>query len=348
MWPFGNPATGIRSAFRAAVRDGTAVSRASRGGLAGLACGLALLAAAGAHAQTYPTRPIRIIVPLAPGGGTDLVTRVIAQKLSEQMGVSVIVDNRGGAGTVIGTELLSKAPADGYTLGTMPAEFTPNPSLRKLPYDTLNDFGCIIQMTSGQFLLSTHPSVPVKTVRQLVALARARPGQLTFASSGIASANHLAVMLFQQLTDTKVIHVPYKSGGQANTALLGGETDFLFSNTASAIPHVKSGKLRAIATTGPRRSLVAPQIPTVAESGVPKFVVTGFYLLVGRAGLPAGIAATLNAEVTKALGAADVRARLAEYGAEPAGGTPEACTDLIRAELVRWEPLVKASGAARE
>jgi tripartite-type tricarboxylate transporter receptor subunit TctC len=296
-------------------------------------------------AQSYPARPIRIVVPLAPGGGTDLVTRLVAQRLSEQLGVTVIVDNRAGGGTVIGTELVAKAPPDGYTLGTMAAEFTINPSMRKLPYDTIADFTCISQMTSGQFMLSTHPSVPVKTVKQLVALARARPGSLTFGSSGPGSANHLAGMLFQQATSTRLIHVPYKGGGPANIALLQGETDFMFSNTASAIPHVRNGRLRAIATTGPRRSLVAPDVPTVAESGVPGFVVTGYYLLVGRAGIPQPIVAQVNAEVAKALAAPAVKARLDEYGAEPVGGSSQACAELVRSEIAKWGPVVKSSGA---
>jgi tripartite-type tricarboxylate transporter receptor subunit TctC len=302
-----------------------------------------------AQAQSYPARPIRIVVPLAPGGGTDLVTRVVAQRLGEQLGQSVIVDNRGGGGTVIGTELVARAPADGYTLGTMPAEFTINPSMKKhLPYDTIGDFSCVVQMTSGQYLLSTHPSVPVKTVQQLLALARSRPGQLTFGSSGPGSANHLAGMLFQQLTGTKLIHVPYKSGGQANSALLGGQTDFMFSNTASVISHVRAGRLRAIAATGPRRSPVAPDVPTMMESGVPKFVVTGFYLLIARAGTPQNVVSLLNAEVRKALEAPAVKARLDEFGAEPAGASPEACNDFVRAEIAKWAPVVKASGAASD
>jgi tripartite-type tricarboxylate transporter receptor subunit TctC len=231
----------------------------------------------------------------------------------------------------------------------MAAEFTINPSMRKkLPYDTIKDFACISQITSGQFFLSTHPSVPVKTVQQFVGLAKSRPGQLTFGSSGLGSANHLAGMLFQQLTGTKLIHVPYKGGGLANSALLGGETDFMFSNTASAIPFVKSGRLRAIATTGTRRSSVAPEIPTIAESGIPGFVVTGFYLLVARAGTPRSIVNLLSSEISKALEASIVKTRLAEYGAEAVGSSPEACTEFVVSEIAKWAPVVKASGAATD
>jgi tripartite-type tricarboxylate transporter receptor subunit TctC len=297
-------------------------------------------------AQTYPSRTIRVIVPLAPGGGTDLVTRLVSQKMSEQLGVSIIVDNRGGGGTVIGTELLARATPDGYTLAAAAAELSINPSLRKLPYDTIKDFTCVTQMTSGEYFLSTHPSVPVKNIRQLIAIAKSRPAQVTFGSSGAGSANHLAGMWLQQLTGIKLIHVPYKGGGPANAALLSGETDFMFSNTASAIPHVKSGRLRAIASTGSQRSPIAPDVPTIAESGVPQFVVTGFYLLLAPAGIPRAIVTRLNAEVAKALEAPAVRTRLAELGAHPVGSSPEACADLIKSEIAKWAPVVKASGAA--
>jgi tripartite-type tricarboxylate transporter receptor subunit TctC len=311
-----------------------------------IACGFAWTAASKAFAQNYPNRPVRIIVPLAPGGGTDLVTRLFAQKLTEQLGNPFIVDNRAGGGTVIGTELVAKSIPDGYTLGAMAPEFTINPSLRKLPYDTVRDFTCVAQMTSGQYFLSTHPSVPVRTIRQLVSLAKSRPGQLTFGSSGAGSANHLAGMLLQQMTGVRLVHVPYRSGGLANSALLSGETDFMFSNTASAIPHVKSGRLRAIAATGSRRSPVAPEIPTISESGVPGFVVTGFYVLVARAGVPQLIISALNSEVARALESTVVRNRLAELGAEPANGSAETCGAFISSEISKWAPVVKASGAA--
>jgi len=307
---------------------------------------LAWIPAAGA--QNYPGRPVRIIVPLAPGGGTDLVTRLFATKLAEQTGGSFIVDNRAGGGTVIGTEFVARSAPDGYTLGAQAPEFTINPSLRRLPYDTLKDFSCIAQMTSGQYFLSTHPSVPVRTVKQLVALARSRPGQLTFGSSGVGSANHLSGMLLQQMTGTRLVHVPYRSGGLANAALLSGETDFMVSNTASAIPHIKAGRLRGIATTGPKRSPAAPDIPTVAESGVPGYVVTGFYLLIGRAGIPQGIVSALNAGIARAQESPEVKTRLAELGAEPAGVSPEACAEFVRSEIAKWAPVVKASGATAD
>lgn len=297
------------------------------------------------NAQTYPNRTIRVIVPLAPGGGTDLVTRIVSQQLSELLASPIIVENRPGGGTVIGTEAIARAAPDGYTLGAAAAELSINPSLRKLPYDTVRDFTCITQMTSGQFFLSTHPSVPVKTVKQFVALAKSRPGEITYGSSGPGSANQLAGVLLQQLAKIKLLHVPYKSGGLANTALLSGEVDFLFSNTASAIPHVRSGRIRAIATTGLNRSPIAPEVPTVSESGVPQFDVRGFYLLLGPAGIPQPIVTKLNGEIVKALKVPAVKNRLDQLGAEPVGSAPEACSELIRSEIAKWEPVVKASGA---
>jgi tripartite-type tricarboxylate transporter receptor subunit TctC len=310
--------------------------------------GLACMYVTPCLAQSYPSKTVRVVVPLSPGGGTDLVVRLVTQKMSEQMGTSIIVDNRPGGGTVIGTEVVSRAVPDGYVLGAAAPELVINPTLRKLPYDTVRDFSCITQLTSGQYFLSTHPSVPVTNVQQFIALARSRPGQITYGSSGPGSANHLAGMLLQQLTGTKLIHVPYKGGGPANAALLSGETDFMFSNMASAIGHVKAGRLRAIASTGSRRSPLAPQVPTIAESGIPQFVVTGFYLLLAPAGTPASVIAKLNAESAKALEAAAIKQRLGELGQEPVGSSPEACAALITSEIAKWAPLVKASGAATQ
>lgn len=308
---------------------------------------LALVMVAGAtagNAQPYPGKTIRMVVPIAAGGGTDAMARLISQKLSEQMGVTVFVDNRPGAGTVIGTEHFSKAAPDGYTLMTVAPEFSINPSLRKLPYDPIRDFIMITQLTSGQYFLTTHPTVPVKTPQQFLALAKARPGQITFGSSGTGSANHLAGVLFQHMTGTKMIHVPYKSAGPAGAALIGGEIDYMFSNVASAITHVRSGRLRAIAVTGEKRSPVAPDIPTITESAVPGFVVTGFFIMLAPAGTPREIVNKVNAEAARALQSADLRERLAALGLEPVGSTPEAAAAFIKAEIAKWAPVVKAAG----
>ncbi|MBC7778924.1 MAG: tripartite tricarboxylate transporter substrate binding protein [Proteobacteria bacterium] len=298
-----------------------------------------------AWAQAYPAKPIRMIVPISAGGGTDAMGRLIAQRLGDQMGVSIFVDNRPGAGTVIGTELVARAAPDGYTLMTVAPEFVINPGLRKLPYDPIKDFTVITQLTSGQYYLSTHPSVPVKTTREFIALAKARPGQVTFGSSGNGSANHLAGVLFQHMTGTRLVHVPYKGAGPAGAALIGGQIDFMFSNIASAIPYVKAGKLRVIAATGDKRSAVSPEVPTVAESGVPGFVVTGFYLLMAPAGIPREVLSRLHAESVKALQSATFKETLASLGLDPVGTSPEQASAFVQAEIAKWGPVIKAAGA---
>jgi tripartite-type tricarboxylate transporter receptor subunit TctC len=313
-----------------------------------IASALAVVAAllpAAAHAQSYPSKTIRMIVPIAPGGGTDTAGRMISQRLSEQMGVTVIVDNRAGAGTMIGTEMLAKSPPDGYTLMTVAPEFVINPSLRKLPYDTIRDFTCVTQLTSGQYFLSTHPTVPVKTTKQFIALAKSRPGEVSFGSSGTGSANHLAGVLFAHMTKTNLVHVPYKGAGPAGIALLSGEIDFMFGNVASSIPYVRQGKIRAIASTGAKRTPVAPEIPTVSESGVPGFVVVGFFLTVAPSGTPADVIAKLNSEAVKAVHSPAVKERLTSLGLEPVGNSSAECNKFVQSEIAKWAPIVKASGA---
>ena len=298
-----------------------------------------------AHAQAYPSKPIRIVVPIGPGGSTDMVGRLMGQRLAEQMGVSVYVDNRPGAGATIGSELVAKAPPDGYTLLTIAVEFTINPVLRKLPYDPIRDFSCVTQVTSSQYFLSTHPAVPVRTVQQFIALARSRPGEVTFGSSGPGSANHLAGVLFQQMTKTRLVHVPYKSAGQAGVALMSGEIDFMFSNVASAIAQVRAGRLRAIATTGTKRTPVAPEVPTLNEGALPGYIVTGFHLLFAPGATPPEILSRLNAEAVKAIQMPATRERLASLGLEPVGGSSADCAKLVKSDIARWEPVVKAGGA---
>jgi tripartite-type tricarboxylate transporter receptor subunit TctC len=273
------------------------------------------------------------------------VGRLVGQRLSEQMGVAVVTENRAGAGAVIGTEALAKSPPDGYTMMTIAVEFTINPALRKLPYDPIKDFTCVTQLTTSQYFLSTHPAIPVKDVKGFIALARSRPGEVNYASSGPGSANHLAGVLFQQMTGTKLVHVPYKSAGQAAIAVMSGEVAFMFSNVASVIEQVRAGKVRAIATTGPKRTPVAPDVPTVNESAVPGFIVTGFHLLMVPGATPAEIVAKLNAETVKALESAPVRERLTTLGLEPAGTSSAECAKHIEADIARWVPVVKAGGA---
>ena len=296
--------------------------------------------------QGYPSRPIRMIVALGAGGGTDVTGRIVAQKLSEQMGVPVVVENRPGAGTVIGTEQVAKSAADGYTLMTASPEISINPSLQaKLPYDTLKDLVAISQLTSGQYFLSTHPSVPVKSVKDLIALAKAKPGRVTYGSSGNGSANHLGGVLFQYLTGTTLVHVPYKSAAQSATALMSGETDFMVSSTTAAMTAIKSGRLRAIAVTGPKRLALTPDIPTVAESGVPGYEVTGWYMMLAPAAVPRDIIGKLHGEIVKAVHSAAVRERFTALGTEPVGTSPEACGEFLRAEIAKWTKVVRAAGA---
>jgi tripartite-type tricarboxylate transporter receptor subunit TctC len=310
---------------------------------------IALLAgmhATHAAAQTYPNRPIRMIVALGPGGGTDVTGRIVSQRLSEQMGVPVVVENRPGAGTVIGTEVVARAAPDGHTLMTSSPELSINPSLMsKLPYDTLKDFTAISQLTTGQYFLSTHPSVPVKNVRDLIALAKTKAGQVTYGSSGNGSANHLGGVLLQHMTGVKLVHVPYKSAAQAATALMSGEIDFMMSSTSAAISPIKSGRLRGIAVTGPKRLALTPEIPTVSESGVPGFEVTGWYMMLAPAGVPRDIITRLNGEIVKAVHSPTVKERFAALGTEPVGNSPEACGDFLRAEIAKWTKVVRAAGA---
>ena len=308
-----------------------------------------MLNAAAQSVQGYPSRAIRMIVALGPGGGTDVTGRIVSQKLSEQMGVPVVVENRPGAGTIIGTEVLAKAAPDGYTLGTASPELSINPSLQaKLPYDTLKDFVTVSQLTTGQYFLSTHPSVPVKTVRELIALAKAKSGRVTYGSSGNGSANHLGGVLFQYMTNTALVHVPYKSAAQSATALMSGETDFMISSTSAAMMPIKTGRLRAIAVTGPKRLSLMPEVPTVSESGVPGFEVTGWYMMLAPAGVPRDIVARLNSEVIKAVHSPAVKDRFAALGTEPVGNSPEACSVFLRAEIEKWTKVVRAAGAKAE
>lgn len=316
-----------------------------------LACGGLAVVCFGAHApsvwpQAYPQRAIRMMVAVGAGGGTDTTARIVSQKLAEQLGVPVVVENRPGAGTVIGTEIVTKAAPDGYTLMTASPELSINPSLQaRLPYDTLKELTAITQLTTGQYFISTHPSVPVRTVKDLIALARARPGRLTYGSSGNGSANHLGGVLLQYLTGTTFVHVPYKSAAQSATALMSGELDFMVSSTTAAMSAIKAGRLRAIAVTGPKRLALTPDIPTVSESGVPGYEVTGWYLLLAPTGVPREIIQRLHSEAVKAVHSDMVKDRFAALGTEPVGSTPEACQQFLRAEIAKWTKVVKASGA---
>ncbi len=300
--------------------------------------------AAPAIAQNWPTRPVRIVVPYAPGGGADIVARMLAQKLAEQTGGSFVIDNRPGAGGIVGAEAVARAPADGYTLLSASTEFGTNPAVQpKLPYDPFKDFTHISQLGLVQFLLVSHPAVPAKNIKELLALAKARPGQLTYGSTTFGGGPHLAGELLQSMTGIRWLHVPFKGAGPASIALMGGEIDFMFAATGGLVGHVRSGKLRAIAVTGPRRFNELPEIATVAESGVPGYSATGWYGLYAPAGLPADLARRLNAEASRAFGDAEIKARLAQNGTDALTNTPEEFTAFLRAEITQWTKVIKAA-----
>jgi tripartite-type tricarboxylate transporter receptor subunit TctC len=302
---------------------------------------LVLMAAAGA--QPYPTRPVRIIVPFPPGGGVDTVTRLLAQKLTEQVGSPFLVDNRPGGAGVLGAGLVARAAPDGYTLLTSAPEFSINPSVRSnVAYDPYQDFTYISQLTSGQYMLVSHPSVPVRTVKELIALAKGRPGQLNYGSSGSGGILHLAGELFQSLAGIRWVHVPFKGTGPATTALMGGEIDFIFAGTITLVGPVKAGKVRPIAVTGPKRFIELSEVPTIAESGVPAYNVTGWYGFYAPAGTPADLLRQLHAEAGRALNSPDVKEKLAKTGNEPVASSPEEFAVFVRAEIGKWAKLVKA------
>jgi tripartite-type tricarboxylate transporter receptor subunit TctC len=306
-----------------------------------------LLAASvgGAFAQGYPSKPIRWIVAFPPGGGADVLSRMLSPKISEALGQQMIIDNRGGAGGNIGAEIAAKSPPDGYTiLFAYSGTHSVNRSIySKMPFQD-SDFAPIIWTASVPQVLVVHPSVPVKNVKELVALAKSKPDQLIYGSTGSGAINHLAGELFKMMTGTKMVHVPYKGGGPAAIALLSGEVGVLFAEPATIVQHIKSGKARALAVTTPKRSLALPHLPTVAESGVAGYDVTSWNGMLIPAGTPAEIIKRLNAEFNKAISAPDMRSRMIANGYEPVGGEPERFSELIRSETAKWAKVVKAAG----
>jgi tripartite-type tricarboxylate transporter receptor subunit TctC len=299
----------------------------------------------GAHAQKFPNRPIKMIVPVPPGSGTDLIARTVGQKMSERLGVPVIVENRPGASAAIGTDLLAKSAPDGHTIMMGYTVHATNPLFNpNLPYDTLKDFAAIAYVCYIPLVLDVHPSVPVNSVQELIALARAKPGELKYASGGAGAGAHLSGELFRIMTKTDIVHVPYKGNAPALTDLLGGQTTMMFDIVTTSLPHIRSGKLKGLAVTSPKRSSLAPELPTMIEAGLPGFEVTGWYMMLAPAGTPREIIALLNAEVNRAIREPDVRARLGSQGVEFTGGTPGEAEAFLRAEMARWAQLAKATG----
>jgi len=312
--------------------------------------GCALCAATpAALGQAYPTKPVRMIAASSPGSAVDIVARIVAQKLGEQLGQQVVVDNRAGAGGNLGAELAAKAAPDGYTLfmGT-PAHAINTGLYRKLNYDLIRDFSPVTQVTSGQYVVVVHPSLPAKSIRELIALARGKPGQLNYASAGSGNATHLAGELFASATRIKLVHVPYKGSGPAVTDLVGGQVQLMFANLVAALPQVKTGRIRALAVTGQTRAAAAPELPTVIEAGVPGYVVTSWFGVLVPAATPRELIMKLNAELARTMSAPDVRDRLAADGAEPTTGTPEQFGAFLRAEIAQWTKVVKDAGIVAE
>jgi tripartite-type tricarboxylate transporter receptor subunit TctC len=301
----------------------------------------------GAYAADYPSKPIHIVVPFAAGGTTDFLARAIAQDLGTSMGTTVIVDNRPGAGGNIGSDLVAKSAPDGYTLllGTVGTHAINASLYKKMPYDTVKDFAPISLVASVPNILVVHPSVPAKSVKELIALAKAKPGALAFASSGNGSSIHLSGELFKSMTDVDMVHVPYKGSGPALTDLVGGQVQLMFDNMPSSFPHVKAGRLRALAVTSSKRSPAAPDVPTIAESGVPGYESVAWFGILAPAGTPPEIVKKLNAEIAKTLKSPEVMKRLASQGAEPVSNTPEQFAVYIKSEMAKWAKVVKTSGA---
>jgi tripartite-type tricarboxylate transporter receptor subunit TctC len=315
----------------------------------GLTAALALmLASAGAFAQGYPNKPIRLVVPYPAGGPLDIMARAIGQKLTEAWKQPVVVDNRAGAGGNIGADFVAKSAPDGYTLlmGAV-ATHAINPSLySKIPYDPVKDFAPVALVAQVPNILVVNPAVPAKTVRELIDLARAKPGTLNFGSGSTGSTGHLAGELFNTMAGVKMVHIPYKGSAPATADLLGGQVQLMFDNLASALPNVKAGKLRALAVTTLVRSPAIPDLPTIAESGLPGFDLTTWFGLMVPAGTPPEIVARLNAEIVRALDAKDMRERLEKMGAEPlSNNTPEHFAAFIRTEAAKYAKVVKESGA---
>lgn len=310
---------------------------------------LALLCAVGANAQTYPQRPVRMIVPFAPGGAVDVVARLVAQRMSESHGQQVIVDNRAGAGGTLGTDLVAKAKPDGYTLLTASMGVAVNAALYpKLPYDTLKDLAPVTMLADQPNIVVVHPSLPVKSVRELVALAKARPGQVSYASGGVGSNSHLATVLFAEQARIELLHVPYKGLGPAMADLVGGQVQLIVSNVSTALPFVKAKRLRLLAVTSKKRFSLFPEAPTVDEAGVPGYDSSGWYGLWAPAGLPADLLQTLNRDVTRLLAAAPLREQFASQGLEAVPTTPEAFARTLKSEIDKWTRVVQASGAKPE
>ncbi len=311
---------------------------------------LALLAwPAIAPAQNFATRTIRIIVPYAPGGSTDVVFRILAPRLAEDLGQSVVVDNRPGGSSTIGLDLAAKSPPDGHTWGISNITFGANPSLiKKMPFDSERDLLPVSQVSVVSLVVALHPSVPARSIKELIALARARPGELNFGSAGNASANHLATAKFMNQTGTKMVHVPYKGGGPAVVALVGGETSLMLATIPSSIQHIQSGRLRGLAVSRAQRNAALPDVPTVAEAGVKGFEAIEWNGVMLPAGTPPAIVRRVHQALAKALAIPAIQERIVSVGAEPVGSSPEEFGAFLKSEFTTWAKVIKEVGITVE
>ncbi len=306
---------------------------------------LLALAAAPVLAQQYPVRAVRLIVASSPGAGVDIVARIMAQKVSTSLGQQVVVDNRAGAGANLGAEIAAKSPADGYTLLMGTPAHTINVSLYSgLNYDVVRDFAPVSLVSTGQYVVIVHPSVPARTAKELIAIAKARPGALAYGSAGPGNSTHLAGELFNSMAGIKMLHVPYRGSGPALIDLTSGQLQVMFANITAGLPFIRNQRVRGLAVTGTKRTPQAPDLPTVAEAALPGYSVTSFFGVLAPTGTPAPIIAKLNAEIVKAVHSTEVRSSLANEGAEGIGSSPEEFAAYIRAEIPKWAVAVKTAG----
>ncbi len=302
-----------------------------------------------ADLQAYPNRPLRFVVPFPPSGANDIIARALVQRLAEDLGQPVAVDNRGGANGIIGMDLTAKSPADGHTFLIIGGGFAINPSIyRKLLFDPVRDFAPVSLVGSGSHVLVVHPSLPARNVEDLIALAKSAPGKITMASAGVGNLTHLAGELFMSLTGTRFVHVPYKGGGPAITDLLGAQVSLYFSTITVALPHVRAGKLRALAVSGARRAATAPDIPTIAEAGVTGYAVDGWYAMLMAAQTPPRIIERFAAGLHRSLSNADVKQRLASQGIDTAVSTPEVLRRMLAADIAKWAKVLREAGIQPE
>jgi tripartite-type tricarboxylate transporter receptor subunit TctC len=309
------------------------------------ACAASAQAAPTSPAQSYPTKPIRVIIPQSAGGSTDLAARAVMLRLGDALGQTVVVDNRPGAGSLIGTDLVAKAAPDGYTLLGVAGSFSINPSLQAhLPFDPVRDFAPISRLCAFPHVLVVHPAVPAKSVKELIALLKSRPGQLNVATSGVATSTHMAAELFMVMTGTKMTTVPYKGGAPGNVALIAGEVQLYFATISTALPHIRSGKLRALAVTTKKRLATMPETPTIAEAGVPGYEHASWVGILAPAGTPAAVISKLNGGIVRIVQTPQVRDYFLRDGLEPEGDSAKEFAADIRSEIAKWQKVVKAAG----